>query len=274
MSRQFALALVLTAVVVYPVAAQTTSTTDATNLAANTPAENASGGSVAARSPGTWVQAALGRHNGLQGIRLKGPRFGQPNTEEGAIRAAGGTGTSGTSTTGGLSSLLGLVSQLGGLGSLTGLTNTGTNTGTGETNYTLEDLIALGQAYENSLQKSNNAAGKSSVNTQAGGAIARLPKPAQTAQSTTTTTTTTPATTESSFAVRWTNAMLGTFFSALSVGFQSSTFITMLEDALRPLVLPGTENASDNNNNNNSGNSEGIEGLDGSDGSNDGSSTI
>ncbi|HPM23084.1 MAG TPA: hypothetical protein PLP66_04225 [Phycisphaerae bacterium] len=273
MSRRFAVALVLTAFLVYPVAAQTTSTTDATNLAANTPAENASGGFVAARSPGTWVKAALSRHNGLQGIRLTGPRFGQPNTEEGAIRAAGNTGTSGTSTAGGLSSLLGLVSQLGGLDSLADLTNTGanTNTGTGDTDYTLEDLIALGQAYENSQQKSSNAASRSSVNTQAGGAIARLPKRAQTAQSTTTTTTT--GTTESSFAVRWTNAILGTFFSALSVGFQSSAFITMLEDALRPLVLPGTENADDGNTNNN-GNSQGIEGLDGSGGGNDGSSTL
>ncbi len=67
--------------------------------------------------------------------------------------------------------------------------------------------------------------------------------------------------------------MLGTFFSALSVGFQSSAFITMLEDALRPLVLPGTENADDGNTNNN-GNSQGIEGLDGSGGGNDGSSTL
>ncbi len=212
-----------------PVAAQSQSSTtnnSSSDLSASSPKQNASTGAVSQRAPGTWVRSAIERHNTLKGQRLTGPRFGRPNDTEAQLRF-GTTSGSNSSQSGSsdLSGLLNLLNQLGSTGSLGDLVNnlTGSSTSGSGTNYTLDDLIALGQSLGGS-QKSS-----------------------ATQQSTTTTTsTTTQSTEESSFGARWASAMLKTFFSALTVGFQSDFFIEALKDVLRPLVLPSSDSGGSN----------------------------
>ncbi len=247
-------------------AAAQTQTQAATDLSAATPQENAAGGSVSQRAPSTWVRAAITRHSDLQALRLTGPRFGQPNTEEASLRFSGNS-TATSTTTGGLGGLLDLLNQLGGTGSLGnlvgGLTGgtTGSTTGgvtipapSNGSSYTLADLIALGQSV-GGTQKTNNAplatlpvdqtASKTGSVTQTrngityGGAIARLPKPEERFQSQVATSQPT-----ASFGTRWMTAMADTFFAAIALGMQSDAFVTALEDALRPLVLPTASNTS------------------------------
>ena len=268
-------------------------TQTSTSLADLTPQENVAGGAVSQRSPGTWVKVALARHAGLQALRLTGPRNGQPNTTEAQARFGSGTSSSAATTTGGLSGLLSLVSQLGSTGSLGNLSSllgsltsgqttgstTGDSTSTTGTNYTLADLIAMGQA-AGATQKTINAsttaqdsavtgsktAGVSQTRTF-GGAIGRLPKPAAVEQTSTTTGTTT--TTQPSFGTRWLTAMTSTFFTAVTVGFQTPLFVNALKDALRPLFLPSS-NADTNSDGTSSGSGNGIENIPASD-PNDGS---
>jgi hypothetical protein len=261
-----------------------------TALTASTPQENAGGGGVSQRSPGTWIRAALARHNTLKGLRVNGPRFGQQNTTEvQAAQLAAATGNAAT-TTGGLGGLLDLVNQFTGgsganlgnltnlLGNLTGGSSTttgGTSTTTGSTtsggtNYTLADLIAMGQAAGGTQKSSTNAvvsqpAGQtaSANNSTArtingntfGGAIGRLPKPEERFQ-TATTTTTQPASTPK-FGTRWVTAMTSTFFNAIALGMQSDAFITALENALRPLILPQSSGSSNSGTGSGSGSGSG-----------------
>jgi hypothetical protein len=269
MLRAFTAVCVVAGLLTLPVAAQTQNSTD---LSSATPQENAAGGSVSLRSPGTWVRGAITRHTGLQGIRLTGPRFGQPNTEEAQLRF--GNNQSGTSsTTGGLSGLLDLLNQVGGIGGLsnldlgnltnlaggltgTGGSTTGTTTTGGSTDgaSALADLIALGQTAGGTAKTANNAlpslpASQTPVKTGSltqtrngrtyGGAIARLPKPEERFQTSTPTTTTQPS--EPSFGTRWLTAMTETFFSAVALGMQTPAFVNALADALRPLVLPQSD---------------------------------
>ena len=280
--------------------AQTQTTT---SLADSTPQDNVAGGAVSQRSPGTWVKAALARHMALQAIRLTGPRNGQPNTTEAQAQFGSGTTSSTAATTGGLSGLLSLVSKLGStgsLGNLTGLlgnltngsttgstTTTGTSTtGTG-TNYTLADLIAMGQA-AGATQKSINtsstiqdssasgtAVAAAAQTPTAGGAIGRLPKPTAVEQSSTGTTTTQPAATPS-FGTRLVTAMTSTFFTAITVGFKSSLFVNALKDALRLLILPPAQQStnSTNSTSNSNSSSSGIENLPSGSTSGSGSSTL
>jgi hypothetical protein len=259
------------ALVVFIVPAQGQTASD---LASATPQENASSSAVNQRAPGTWVRGAIARHTGLKGLRLTGPRFGQPNTEEADLRFGTGTGT--TSTTDGLGGLLDLLNQVGGLGELgnlvgglTGGTTGGTDT-TGGTNYTLADLIALGQSVgatsksitaDATSEAGGGATTKVGATTQTrygrtyGGAIARLPKPEERYQTSTTTTETT------SFKTRWANAMAQTFFSAVALGFQSTAFIELLKDSLRPLVLPQSQTDTNSNTDGSNTTNGGIEDL-------------
>lgn len=248
-----------------------TQTTSATDLTTASPQENASGGRVAARAPGTWVQAAITRHSELMAQRLQGPRFGQQNTQEGQARGGTQAATTGQSGFGGLADLLRLATQFGSTGSLSGLSGlltgtTGTTTGStggfpppaNGTSYTLEDLIRLGQMHGGGTPTptgTSTAGGStatktstSQTNQQAtpGGAIGRLPKPEQRVQQTTTST----PQVQTDFKTRWANAMLQTFFSAVTLGLQSNQVIGAIKDALRPLILPPAEN-------NNGGNSGG-----------------
>jgi hypothetical protein len=264
--------LVLTAVVVLPAAAQTSSTTtgtDATVLSNFAPQENAGGGSVSQRAPGTWVRGAITRHSGLQGLRLNGPRFGQPNTEEAQLRFGASQSSSSSSGTSGtdLSSLLSLFNQSGGIASLANLANSGNlsnliNSLTGNTGSStsttggmsaadaaaLQNLIALGQSVGGTAQANNAAlpsqpAGQMSSKTGTmqtnnpyafGGAIARLPKAADRFQ---TTTTTQPSSTPK-FGTRLLTALTETFFNSIALAMSTPAFVTVLENALRPLVQP------------------------------------
>lgn len=179
---------------------------------------------------------------------------------------------------GGASDLSGLLGGLTGSGTTTtGTSSSSSGTATSSsgttippplngTSYTLEDLLALAQQY-GGTQKTNNAGVKTSTTAQTqdssstgrtiagrtfGGAIARLPKPEQRYQSITDLTevgSNGTTTAEQSFRVRWTNAMLQTFFSAASVALQSSEFVTILqnflEDTFGPLFCPQDDTEDD-----------------------------
>jgi hypothetical protein len=230
-------------------------------------------------TPGSWVRGALTRHSQLIGERVTGPRSGKMPTLPTDNSSSSNSGTS----TNSLSSLLSSLGS-GGLGDLTSLLGslTGGNASTGTTGTTgtsgsspstsgtssLADLIAsmaLAQGANptsSGTSKLLDAAQSTSPTTNAttgtlsatevrknfGGAIARLPKPEQRFQSTAPATTT-----ERSFGVRFLDATLQTVFTALTVGFQSSDFITFLEDQLRPLILPSTTDNSGSGSSNSDG---------------------
>jgi hypothetical protein len=126
-------------------------------------------------------------------------------------------------------------------------------------------------AAQDSSASASKVAGTSQTRTF-GGAIGRLPKSTaveQTSTTDTTTTTTDTTTTESSFGTRWLTAMTSTFFTAITVGFQTSAFVDVLKDAIRPLFLPASS-ADTNSDGTSSG--SGIEDISTSD-PNDGSSS-
>ncbi len=275
--------MVLGCVVLTGWAMAQTTTTVSTDLRSQTPTENLTG--AGSRSPGTWVRAAIARHIGLMGIRLTGPRFGEPNTEEAAARFGGGS--SATGTNGGLSgldALLNLASQFGvdtsALGGLMGGTTGGSGTVGGTTggtipppsngtNYTLEDLIRLGQMYE--------AGSGMSTGTQKGvagtmvtaqtsddwtrdesGAVGRLPKPAYRLQGVSSLI---PQTTEElDFRTRWANSLLQTFFTVLSTGLTSSAMVTVIKDALRPLMFPDVDSEGNDDGDGSGGDDSGGDG--------------
>ena len=215
-------------------------------------------------TPGSWVQAAIARHKALIAVRVNAPRGGEAAGDRSNLLASaganawlgsGGTNatSAGTATTGS-TTLDSLLSLLGGssssLSSLAGLlgtssTSTGSTTTTGSTatDPRLAALLALRDANKSTStekastatqQSSVTASGSSSSTTRVGGAaVNRLPKVEQRLQSSTTDTTT-----ETPFAARWASAMLSTFFTAVTAGFQSTGFITFLKDGLRPLMYP------------------------------------
>lgn len=260
---------------------QSETTTEETSLVDSSPQDNARSGAVRERSPGTWVRSAITRHNELMGTRLNGPRFGERNTEEAEARSGSGGGSSSSSGGfGSLADLLSLATQvssgaggLSGLGSLmgspTGGTGTTTGTGTGGstqipppsngTEYTLADLIALGEKYGNQ-KSSDRAQSTNSSGYQFGGAIARLPKAEERFQSAETTTD------EPTFRVRWMNAMLQTFFSAMTLGLQTPQFIEVLKDGLGPILFPvideSTNGDGDGSGDGDNGSGGGIEDVD------------
>lgn len=202
----------------------------------------------------------------------------EPETGAGAGNANAGS-AGGTSGLGSLSSLLELANQfsgsLGSLGSLSELSGLGglgdllgslggggspsTTTSGGTTNvsipppasgsnYTLEDLLALRDAAGSGANESS--AGRQSTLTAGvtvskestaqtrngrtfGGAIARLPKPEQRFQAV--------GDEEPKFASRLLSSLLQTTFSALTLALQTTDFIELIKDGLRPLILPPTE---------------------------------
>jgi hypothetical protein len=229
-----------------------------------TPQEKVGAGSLQERSPGAAIRQALQRHNSLNQERL---------SEAGTNQSANGNGTSASGGTGAssnaLSSLLslaggslgGISSSLGGLlgGTTTGTstgtttgTSTGTSTGaTGGSQYTLDDLIRWRDT--GVLTSSGNQSKPLTAQSTAAASddiVAQFAKSALTAQSTT-------ATTETKFRVRLTNSLLSSFFTAMTFGMQTSSFINTLKDALRPLIPKAT--TSDNTGG--SGTGEGIEDL-------------
>lgn len=265
MKRIFFVTLLTSAVLAWPAQAQSDGsgsdggTSDA-GLADRSPLENARGGRVSERAPGNWVREAIARHNGFIDERVNAPRSGnQPNNE-----SASGGGASASSSGSGLSGLAGLADQfLGGLGSLGGLSSigsmlggggarTGTTTGTtgttgaaGSSGMTIEDLLALrdamaaaeGESVVNGVQINKSDQRQQSQSTsQFGGAIARLPKAEDRFQETTE---------ERKFGARLLEAWADTLFAALTLGFQSNSFVDLIKDGLRPLILPAVSDGTD-----------------------------
>ncbi|MFO0838109.1 MAG: hypothetical protein U1D55_06235 [Phycisphaerae bacterium] len=210
------------------------------------------------RAPGTWVQRAIARHKGT----------GSSTSNTGSTTNNSSSTSTSNSSSSGLSGLLnsvlssGLLGNLGStLGGLTGAsstsgsttgTNTTSTTGTNTTNSSttgtngipsnvpqsvIDQIVAAGIDPNTIFAKSTDAA---SDGTQTN------PKTTPREQSSTTTTTTQP------FKVRLANTLLQTFFTALTVGFQSQNFITSLKDMFRPLLPPAASQSTTTTGTNNS----------------------
>ncbi len=221
-------------------------------------------------TPGSWVQAAIARHKALTDARVNAARGGAAAGDRSGLAVNRNSGTSAsTSLNAGGSPLDSLLNLFGGSGSplssLAGLLGTTLNV-TGSTAATSSNAAGGGTATDRRLDallalrdaNRSKGSGKSDTGTQqavssaggaganvtrvGGAAVNRLPKAEQRLQATVPDTTTQP-----SFAVRWANAMLSTFFTAVTTGFQSAGFINFLKDSLRPLMYPteSSDNGSD-----------------------------
>lgn len=226
-----AVALGLTVVTTTPTLAQLTSSTD---LGDGTITRSQGG------TPGSWVRAAIGRHNTFIDLRVNAVRGGG---QAGFLSSSSGTGTSSSGSLSGslgsLGSLLDLaggLGGLGGLGSLTGTSGTGSSGSTTGQDFTLADLLAMAEGVQQPRSDAATTADPKSTQFQqqsttrvGGAAINRLSKPEDRGQETTD---------EPEFKIRWADAMLTSIFSALALGLQSTAFIQALEDALRPIIYP------------------------------------
>ena len=207
---------------------QTVSPGDLTaGLSENTPADNASGGAVRERSPARIVDSARARHRALAQAR----RAAQVSRDASSLLAdPGTTSTSGSSDLlgsllgGGSSNLLSTLLNSGLLGSLTGTTGT---TGTTGSSSLPPEVLQMIQAAGIDV---------SSLNLKSKDSTASEVKTSSLTQQTSTTTTTEPR----SFGARWADAMFSTFFTAVTVGFQTPDFIKILKDAFRPFLIPGS----------------------------------
>ena len=250
-------------------------------------------------TPGSWVEAAIARHKTFTDARVNARRSGQTSTQ--SEFGSGSTATT-SATTGGASDLLtqlssslntlGSVGSLSTLGNLTGLltgqtgtTTTGTTTGTttSSSGTTIAQLLALRDALagqssstttgtaKSTTSATNNSSTTASNDTTHtfGGAIARLPKASQLQTQTTTGTTTGTGTDQPKFVDRLMASWATTFFTAISVGFQTTDFITALKKGLQPLfpalAQQGTNTTTNTNTNTNTnsgqGNTGGIENI-------------
>lgn len=275
-------ALIATFVIVGSAWAQTSDSVDLTDSSA---ADNVATGRVAARAPGTWVRAAIARHNDWIGARVTGPRFGTGPSEEldGAGESSADQSTTGsTGSLGDLSGLLGSLGSLGSLGDLTGLATSltgGTSSTTSSTDGMdprLAALLALRDAAAGSNKSINKSVSDQAEEAEStttgasasdkgltqqtqrysfGGATSRLPKAEERFQDTTE---------DRKFLPRLVESWTTTFLTALSVGFQSTDFIDILKDAIRPLIIPET---ADGKQGDNTDGTDGIDGLSPSDGS-------
>ncbi|HMQ14476.1 MAG TPA: hypothetical protein PKC49_00745 [Phycisphaerae bacterium] len=245
------------------------------------PQDKVRGGAVRQRAPGNVINQARERHRGFINRRVNGPRSGQP------VESATGTaGTAANNAATGLNSLLGGLGGSGLLGTLTSLTggqlsmdqmnqinsllSGTTGTGSSTTGGTSGGSASSGS---NPNIPSNIPPDVIQTLVDAGFDLNELIPPSGTSKvvagttavaadktesrSQTNNTTTTP------FHARWANAMLQTTFSALVLGFSSPDFVKLIEDALRPILLPGSiesddsDNTTGGNNNNNSGGNSG-----------------
>lgn len=208
-------------------------------------------------NPGSWVNAAIARHNNLIDRRVDDAR----SKGQAGVLPSSGTTAGGSSSGGTVSDLLGSFGGLGNIGNLfdsfTG-GSSGTSTSTGNTSTTgtnselssLEQLIALRDANtkpSNAQTTTPTKTGTLQSNSATtptsgfGGAIARLPKVDVRLQATTTSTTSED---EEKFITRWTNAMLSSVFTALTFGLQTNDFIDGVKSVLEPLFFP-TADATD-----------------------------
>lgn len=290
------------------------------NSSANTPQDRVRGGYLQANAPGVIIRQAISRHSEFQAERVTRARFGgDPNV---ATESSSGGSSAGTNT----NSLLNLLNQFGGgslgissigdlAGLVSGLTNLGgvtTSTGSGTSSTStsgsgssstgvdprLQALLDLRDANIGNSSSSDSAAGstlksnqRSSTTREFGGAIAKLWKPEDRAQSTTGSTTE-----DRSFKDRLLESWATAGFTAMSVAFQTDQFVTILEDGLRSIFRPkagpglvsfvqslaalldALQNAADsaNGNNDTGGSTGGDTGSDtgGSTGGNDNTTTL
>ena len=103
------------------------------------------------------------------------------------------------------------------------------------------DLASQNKSINAKTTNGSSATAQTSSVQATSGAIARLPKAEDRFQE---------VTEERSFTARLMESWSQTFFSAITLGFQSSDFIDLLKDALRPLVVPqetsdGTDSSTD-----------------------------
>ncbi len=286
MNRALAALCLVGAFCVLPALAQSD---DDSNVADRSPKQNVQPGNVQERAPGTWVQRAIAQHNGFIDERVNAPRSGQNASDQNRGASQGTTGRSGSggSTISNLMDIAGdlMGGSFGGitsLGDLGGLSNTGGGAGgtTGTGGMSIEDLIALRDAMaeaEGAQKPLNNKAAdraQSARTYEFGGAVGRLPKADARFQDSDTPT-------ERKFVARLLEAWADTFFTALTVGFQSTDFIDLLKDGLRPLLIPDTQddggddgNGDGGSGNDGSGNGGGIEDIPDDGGNDDGGDSI
>jgi hypothetical protein len=135
------------------------------------------------------------------------------------------------------SNLLGSLLSSGLLGSLTG-SGGSTNTTGGTSNLPPEVLQMIEDAGID-ISGLNLKSKDSATDSTATGA-----KTSTLTQQSNTNTTTTTSTEDRSFGARWADAMFSTFFTAITVGFQTQDFINILKDAFRPFLIPGSSSST------------------------------
>jgi len=206
------------------------------------------GGAVRERAPGRIIDQARARHAALRDARLAAQRSGDTSglapeglgpATTGATNALTnllgdllGSGILGGLSGGDISSILGNLTGGSGTtgGSTTGATGiTGNSGGTGPnipSNIPPEAIqliqnagIDINQLFAKPRAPTATAADKDRGRSQAATPDQQQPK----------------------FVVRWVDAMLSTLFTALTVGFQSPDFVSMLADFIRPLFPAPTE---------------------------------
>ncbi len=209
-------------------------------LAEKSPAQNVRAAALHARAPSNWVNAARARHAELINARVNGPRFGnavQDQQDQGAADSAGST--SGTS---GLGDLITQLTGSGALGSLANLFTGATGLGTGTTAGTGSAATGASDDFPDIPPEALamiEAAGiditdlfAKSRDDNASGAIAELPSKDVVSRA--------QSQDSRKFHARLVDSLLSTFFTALSVGFQTSEFIDSLKGFLRPIFIPAT----------------------------------
>ncbi len=204
------------------------SNNDGGSLADRQPVENVRGGAVRERAPGRVIDAARARHLGLRDARLAAQRSGDTSGLAREPDAASGLSGSSSNLFGGsISSLLNTFLNSGLAGALGGQ---GGTSGTGLSNLppeVLQMLADAGISLSDLNQKQKEDPSADSVSS---------PKSSSRAQ-------TNDGQDEPKFVVRWADAMLTTFFTAVMVAFQTQDFIGLLKDAFRPLFTPQGANS-------------------------------
>ena len=217
-------------------------------LAEKSPAQNVRAAALHARAPSNWVNAARARHAELINARVNGPRYGNPVQDSQEQGTAGSAGS--TSGTSGLGDLITQLTGSGALGSLanlftgaTGLGETSTSTGgsgllgsvgpsTGGTTGSLAGIPADALAMIAAAGIDITDLFAKSRDDNASGAIAKLPSKDVVSRA--------QSQDSRKFHARLVDSLLSTFFTALSVGFQTSEFIDALKGFLRPVFIPAT----------------------------------
>jgi hypothetical protein len=260
MNRWLAAGVVL--LLVAPIVAWAQTTTDSTSTQVDSSTSALSGG-----TPNTWITAARARHSLLVQARVNNPRSGKAaGTLDGiTTNATSAASTSGLSSlisqlssalaggSGSLSDLSSLISSLTGSTSTTDTTSStgGTSAASSGSQTSLQDLLNLRDSLLGSSQSSSSSTSKQISTAQpqnnqtVGGAIARLPKLAAQEQTTSDQSTTT-TTTDQKFVGRLGTSLATTFFTALTVGFQSTDFINFLKSQLKLYFFPAAKSTSTN----------------------------